>query len=91
MKLKVFNSLLLFCFTITISAQLTVSGKVTGKEGAPVQDAEVYLKEIQLLTTTNSEGNFEFKSITGGKYTIIVFAYEYEVFERELIEIEVPQ
>ncbi len=84
MKLKVFSSLLLFCFTITISGQLTVSGKVTGKEGTPVQDAEVYLKEIQLLTTTNSEGNFEFKSISGGKYTIIVFAYEYEVFEREL-------
>lgn len=84
MRLKVFSSFVLLCFTMTISAQISVSGKVTGKDGAPVEDAEVYLKEIQVLTTTNSEGDFEFTSLSGGKYTIIVFAYEYEVFEKEL-------
>ncbi len=84
MRLKGFSSLLFLCFALPIWGQLSIVGRVTDQEDKPVVDAEVYLKEIQALTTTKTDGSFEFSNITGGKYTIIVFAYEYEVFEKIL-------
>ncbi|WP_350287530.1 TonB-dependent receptor [uncultured Croceitalea sp.] len=84
MKLKVFSFLICCCFALPIWGQLTVTGTVTDPKGKPVADAEVYLKEIQALQTTDSDGNFLFSDVQGGKYTLIVFAFEFEVFEQEL-------
>lgn len=84
MRLKVFSSLVLICIAIPIWGQLTITGKVIDDKDKPVENAEVYLKETQALTTTKADGSFEFANISVGKYTIIVFAYEYEVFEKVL-------
>lgn len=85
MKLREF-SIILIVFLTSFSgfSQITISGNVTDEKGKPVQDAEVYLKEVQLLKTTDADGNFEFSNITGGKYTVVVFAFEYDVYEKEL-------
>ncbi|MGB7395868.1 MAG: TonB-dependent receptor [Pricia sp.] len=84
MRLLVFSTLFLCFSVLPIWGQLTISGTVTDTKGLPVVDAEVYLKGIQVLETTDAEGRFEFSEVPGGKYTLIVFALEYEVYEKEL-------
>ncbi|MGP1990743.1 TonB-dependent receptor domain-containing protein [Zobellia laminariae] len=85
MKLREFSIIfIVFLTSFSAFSQITISGNVTDEKGNPVQDAEVYLKEVQLLKTTDSDGNFEFSNIAGGKYTVVVFAFEYDVYEKEL-------
>lgn len=81
---KAFSYLIIFCFGLPLWSQTTISGSVLNNKGLPVQDAEVYLKEVELLRNTDTDGYFEFTNLQGGKYTLIVFAYEYQVFEKEL-------
>lgn len=64
--------------------QNSISGTVMNTQGQPIADAEVYLKDIQKLSYTDTEGNFEFKDLAGGKFSLIVFAFEYAIFEQEL-------
>ena len=55
------------------------------QNGRPVPEAEVYLKEPQILRMTDEDGHFLFNEISGGTYTLIVFALEFQVYERELL------
>ncbi len=66
-------------------AQITISGTVTDMQGTPIPYAEVYLKQLQRLENTDDSGRFEFDNVPRGKYTLVVFAYEYEVLEKELL------
>lgn len=85
MRLKEFSCIVLLLFTFPVMAQITISGTVTDTEGAPIPYAEVYLKQLQRLENTDDAGRFEFDNVPGGKYTVVVFAYEYEVLEKELL------
>ncbi|MDT7829775.1 carboxypeptidase-like regulatory domain-containing protein [Pricia sp. S334] len=76
---------LLLLTSVSVWGQLSISGSVSGPNGKPVSEAEVYLKEIQQLETTDAEGNFQFSDLPGGKYTLVVFAFEYEIYEKELL------
>ncbi|NJB37498.1 TonB-dependent receptor domain-containing protein [Croceivirga sp. JEA036] len=84
MRLQVFNALFALFIATTTWAQLTITGTVKNQEGATIADAEVYLKELQELQTTDDKGTFAFTDIPVGKYTILVFSLEYEVYEKEL-------
>ena len=84
MRLKVFNIVLFFFFTVQGFGQLDISGKVYDANGKPIADAEVYIKELRLAETTGKDGAFAFQGLSVGKYTLIVFAYEFEVYEQEL-------
>jgi Fe(3+) dicitrate transport protein len=65
--------------------QLQVNGTVTDGEGQPVIDAEVYIRQLERLETSNSNGFFKFENLTAGTYSLVVFAYEYEILEQELV------
>ncbi len=85
MKLREFSIIfIVFLTSFTVVSQIDITGNVTDEKGNPVQDAEVYLKELRLLRTTEVDGKFSFPDIPGGKYTLVVFAFEYEVYEKEL-------
>jgi len=84
MKLKDFSYIILLLVSFPLWSQNTIAGKVSNEKGEPIADAEVYLKEVQQLQYTDATGSFEFKNSSGGKFTIIVFAFEYAVFEEEL-------
>ncbi len=84
MRLKDYSYIIALLFSCTVWSQNTISGTVSDQEGKPVADAEVYLKELQRLVYTTSAGEFEFSNVSGGKYTLIVFAFEYAVYEEEL-------
>ena len=84
MKLKEFSYLLLLLVSFPVFGQLTISGQVTDVEGNPVPDAEMYIKELERLEITNNEGAFLIENLTAGTYTIVVFAYEFEIIEQDV-------
>ncbi|HDZ13534.1 MAG TPA: TonB-dependent receptor, partial [Pricia sp.] len=81
MKSKVFSTLLLFILALPSWGQLSVTGEVSDSNGKPIPDAEVYIKELRLTETTNANGAFNFQGLSNGEYTLIVFAFEFEVYE----------
>jgi len=84
MRLQEFSGLLFLLLSFPVWGQLSISGNITNKEGKPLSDVEVYLRQLERLEMTDTNGRFEFKNVPGGKYSIVVFAYEYEVLEKEL-------
>ncbi|MFD0796976.1 TonB-dependent receptor domain-containing protein [Maribacter chungangensis] len=85
MRLKEFSGFVLLLFAFPLWGQVTISGTVTDTQGTPIAFAEVYLKQLQRLENTDDNGRFEFDNVPGGKYTVVAFAYEYEVLEKELL------
>ncbi|MDP5231844.1 MAG: TonB-dependent receptor [Cellulophaga sp.] len=85
MKLKEFSCIALLLFTVPFYSQISISGKVTDTQGSPISNVEIYLKQLQRLAITNDAGIFKFDNVPGGKYTLVAFAYEYEVLEKELL------
>jgi Fe(3+) dicitrate transport protein len=79
-----FSCLVVLFLTFPAWGQLSVSGNITNEEGVPILDVEVYIRQLERLETSNTNGYFEFKNIPAGKYAVVVFAYEYEVLEKEL-------
>ena len=84
MRLKEFSCIALLILTLPVWGQISISGTVTDIQGAPIPFAEVYLKQIQRLESVDDEGRFVFDNVPAGKYTVVAFAYEYEVWEKEL-------
>lgn len=64
------------------SAQYQLSGTITNADGNSVADAEVYLRDLDLFTNGDTQGNYALENIPEGEYQLIVFAYGYKVFER---------
>ena len=66
-----------------------ISGTVSDENGAKVSGAQVVLSSstgIQLNTSTNQSGAFEFKNLRSGSYFIEVKANGFSVFTSETIE-----
>ncbi|MTI39028.1 TonB-dependent receptor [Fulvivirga lutimaris] len=84
MRLKAFSIILLFTsVAFSASAQFTLSGKVLdGELSKPLPDAEVFIKETSELQRTSSNGEFSFKNLSKGKYTLIIFASGYNTLEQ---------
>lgn len=90
MRLKVFSTVMLLCGLHVVGfAQYSLSGTVKNKTaGEPIADAQVYIKEKNLLTTTDSKGEFSFEPLATGHYTIITFSFNYE---KAQVEIELKE
>ncbi len=84
MRLREYSYLAVLFLTFPVWGQLSVSGNITNEVGEPISDAEVYIRQLERLETSNSNGYFEFENIPGGKYSVVIFAYEYEVLEKKL-------
>ncbi|MEP2026187.1 MAG: TonB-dependent receptor [Reichenbachiella sp.] len=86
MKLKVYNIIWVLMLVSHISwAQLELTGKVTDagtKEG--IASTQIYIEELKKLEDTDKDGNFQFKNIPSGKYTIVVFSYQYETLATQI-------
>jgi len=81
MRLKGFSFLFFFWVGLAGYAQVTLSGKVTDVEGQPIPAAEAYLKEPGIQTEAGADGRFRFEALRPGSYTLVVFAFEYQVYE----------
>lgn len=72
MKLKVFNTLLFFCWSLTVSAQYTLKGRViSSMDSTALKDCEIYLNDNKSKTFSNSNGEFEFKALKSGTYILL--------------------
>ncbi|MCB0388398.1 MAG: TonB-dependent receptor [Winogradskyella sp.] len=67
-----------FCFIslLAYSQNGTISGSLTLKNGMPVLNAHVYIKQLNKFSVTNENGNFELKNIPYGTHKIEVTSIE---------------
>lgn len=84
MKLKVYSTLLLILITFTGVAQYTFTGTVSDENGKPLNDVEIYLREVNEVATTDLNGDFFFEDVAIGTYSIIVFGLAYELIEERI-------
>ena len=61
------------CFTQFLSAQKTITGKVTDANGNPIQNASVLIKENKAGTSTDANGAFSINAPASSKTIIISY------------------
>ena len=71
MKTRIFTLLFTFAFTFTLIAQITISGKVLGRNNKPLKDVSVTLKDTYDGVTTEETGNYKFETSEKGSQTLI--------------------
>lgn len=71
MKTRIFTLLFTFAFTFTLFAQITISGKVLGRNNKPLKDVSVTLKDTYDGATTDETGNYKFETSEKGSQTLI--------------------
>ena len=71
MKTRIFTLLFTFAFTFTLIAQITISGKVLGRNNKPLKDVSVTLKDTYDGATTDEAGNYKFETSEKGSQTLI--------------------
>lgn len=84
MRSKAFKLLWILCTCLSASAQVSLTGRVVSEAGTPVGGAEVYVKELGIRAFSQDDGQFEISDVKPGPYSLIVFAFEYQVYEREI-------
>ncbi|RRQ49089.1 TonB-dependent receptor [Maribacter algicola] len=85
MRLRDYSIVLFFLVTFSAFGQISFTGKITDGNGKPVPDAEIYIKQLERLETTDSNGRFLFENMAAGNYSLVIFAYEFEIKEEELV------
>jgi hypothetical protein len=68
---------------VIAAAQVTISGRVTDKK-SPVIGASISLKDSYDGATTDSSGNFSFKTSEKGDQVIVVSSVGYKSFEQKI-------
>ncbi len=58
----------------------TLKGQACDENRVPIQGANVFLSPIQKITVTDQNGNFEFRGLTDGKYTIEISFLGFEKY-----------
>ncbi len=75
MKLKAFNTILLFLISTFCFAQYSIKGKtVNAVNQKTIVGCTVYLSDGKSVTLTDEKGFFEFKNLPKGNYTIITLS-----------------
>lgn len=73
---------MLFLFiSLGCFGQGSLSGRITTPDGSPVPGAEVFLKQAEVLAEAGEEGEYAFASLPEQQYQVVVFAFEYQVYE----------
>ncbi len=71
MKTRIFTLVFTIAFTFTLIAQITISGKVLGRNNKPLKDVSVKLKDTYDGATTDETGNYKFETSEKGNQTLI--------------------
>ena len=71
MKTRIFTLVFTFAFTFTLIAQITISGKVLGRNNKPLKDVSVTLKDTYDGATTDETGNYKFETSEKESQTLI--------------------
>jgi vitamin B12 transporter len=79
--MRVFIFLLLIGFSAITNAQTTISGKIRDNKGKPVAGASVSLKDTYDGGTSDSLGNYRFKTTEKGTQTLIATSIGFKLQE----------
>lgn len=71
-------------FVKAISAQVTITGKVTGAKNKPLAGASVTLKDTYDGTVTDSTGNYRFTTSEKGNFVLEFSALNYNKYEQTI-------
>ena len=87
MKTRIFTLVLIFASTLTLFAQITISGKVLGRNNKPLKDVSVTLKDTYDGATTDETGNYKFATSEKGSQ-ILIFSHPKFIEIEKSIQIE---
>ena len=87
MKTRIFTLLFTFAFTFTLIAQITISGKVLGRNNKPLKNVSVTLKDTYDGATTDETGNYKFATSEKGSQ-ILIFSHPKFIEIEKSIQIE---
>src|SRR6267378_1985607 len=82
---------LLLFYNLNAQAVTGIQGTVTDEQGGKVVGSQVFLHSpsgIQLSTTTDQAGSFEFRNLKSGAYLIEVKAEGFSVFSSDEIRLD---
>ena len=78
--MKTKTTFIILILVLQLSAQSTISGKVTDKKGIPIIGANVYLENTYDGATTDDLGKFSFESEVIGSQTLIISYLAFKTF-----------
>lgn len=87
MKTRIFTLVLIFASTLTLFAQITISGKVLGRNNKPLKNVSVTLKDTYDGATTDETGNYKFATSEKGSQ-ILIFSHPKFIEIEKSIQIE---
>ena len=87
MKTRIFTLVFTFAFTFTLIAQITISGKVLGRNNKPLKNVSVTLKDTYDGATTDETGNYKFATSEKGSQ-ILIFSHPKFIEIEKSIQIE---
>ncbi len=70
-------------FTTTAFAQFTISGTVSD-DSQTLAGANILIKDTYKATTTDATGNYSFKNLPAGEYTLVISFIGYETQENKI-------
>lgn len=71
MRRKTLLTAAILCMAFISTAQTTISGKITLRDGTPAANVSLELKELRLFSTSDSTGEFVFTNIHNGTYHLL--------------------
>ncbi|MBT30634.1 MAG: membrane receptor RagA [Thalassobius sp.] len=70
-------------FSVTLTNAQGIKGKVTDSEGAPLPFTTIYIKQLETGTSTNMEGEYQFK-LKPGTYDVLYQYLGYEAVQKKV-------
>ncbi|MCX6319363.1 MAG: SusC/RagA family TonB-linked outer membrane protein [Bacteroidetes bacterium] len=78
-------ALILLFTAVQLSAQVRISGKVTGPDGLPVQSVSVQVRNTTLGSVTGADGTYSFEAnLKNGSYTLVFSGVGYRTSEQTI-------
>jgi len=85
MRSKAFKILFLLLIANQVVAQYKVTGTITnGESGTALKMVQVYDRTTNKTTFSNSKGAFVLEGLKKGAHDLVIFVYEYKVFEKQI-------
>lgn len=85
MSNRIFILFVTLLLSFSTKAQVTISGKVSDKNGETMPGTSIFLKGTYDGTTSMANGIFSFKTMKKGKFFLTASFVGYEPFEKELL------
>lgn len=83
--MKPIFTLLFFIFTIAVTAQTKITGRVLDESGKPLPAANVFIEGSYDGATTDADGNFSFETTEKGMQVLVVTFLAYEDLRQNIV------